>query len=129
MIDGPQPHKSTESWPQATFRVYGEKQYLSKRQIHQMFLDALESVRKAAPETLAALIELRVAGPESLLGDEVMVVPLAIADEAYLGPLGLINGIAVALGIPRVAACYNEAGNLIGFQTYQPPEEANEGSV
>jgi hypothetical protein len=92
---------------------------MTKEEIHQVFLDALNSVVKADPAAMGCLLQTRVPCRDAVLGETVMAVPGQLPNgQPVLGTLGIINGLAHALGIPRVAAHYDDE-LLVKFDTYR----------
>ena len=89
-------------------------------ELERAFCEALNSVVKADPVAMFDLIEHRVLCNDTVLDESVYAVPHQLGPDApQLGALGLINGLAVKLGMRRVVACYDDSGTTLqGFTTF-----------
>lgn len=80
----------------------------------KQFAEVLNTAWKEDPECIQSLLERRVAA--NGLGDATPLIVRGFPPEQTISALGLLNGLLSAVDGGKVAACYDEAGTLLGFQ-------------
>jgi hypothetical protein len=90
-------------------------------QVYKTFLDTLNEAIKADRDAVDMLCEHRVECNDELADHPTIQV---CGNPTVVGMIGIINGICERLTGKRVAADYDESGNLLGFVEYvEPPKE------
>lgn len=91
---------------------------MSKEEQFQAVLNCLNAAVASDPVAIENVLEHRVHCNRDLVAHPSIVV----ANDETVGALGLINGVLVAAGLPKVAASFNEVWRLEGFVAYKPKE-------
>jgi hypothetical protein len=102
-------------------REITEDMTMEATDVYKTFLDILNDAVKADPVAMTDLCESRVPCNDELADHP--TIQVCGFDPIVVGMIGVINGICEKLTGKRVAADFDEEGNLLAFVEYKEPPQ------